>query len=143
MRGGTHTKKIIHKNNMTQEDKQLLLKDLCMRLPYDVNGVFTKGGVKLPYDSVLTSFYYGEIEMTFNGYRSIDNRVEFTPYLRPMSSMTPHERFEYDELNHFYTKGLTFNVDEIDWLIAHHFDYRGLIEKGLALEAPNDMYKTE
>jgi hypothetical protein len=55
--------------------------------------------------------------------------------------MTPDERFEYDELRHFYTHGLDFNVDEVDWLNAHHFDYRGLIEKGLALEAPGNMYK--
>lgn len=29
----------------------------------------------------------------------------------------------------------------IDWLLAHHFDYRGLIPMGLALEATEGMYK--
>jgi hypothetical protein len=119
---------------MTQEDKRLLIKDLCARLPYGVK-------INVPHhyedeDGIITldAFWLYDIQ---NG------RKEIKPYLRPMSSMTPDERFEYDELNHFYTKGLTFNVDEIDWLIAHHFDYRGLIPMGLALEAKEGMYKTD
>lgn len=78
------------------------------------------------------------------------------PYLRPMSSMTEEEKKELKELHFYYTDGHIVNdedkdfkpiiVDEvhcfciIDWLNAHHFDYRGLIEKGLALTAPEGMY---
>lgn len=114
---------------MTQEEKQLLLRDLCARLPY---GVKFQGEDSNVYTLDAANYFALQVE-----------DVVFKPYLRPMSSMTPDERFEYDELNHFYTKGLTFNVDEIDWLIAHHFDYRGLIPKGLAIESPEGMYKTK
>ena len=77
------------------------------------------------------------------------------PYLRPMSSMTEEEKDKLytamdwygriDENGNVDTKGQdkvyreTF-YDYTDWLNAHHFDYRGLIEKGLALEAPEGMY---
>ena len=125
---------------MTREEKQLLLKDLCARLPYEliVLEKAHKYGPLVDEDYRLDCFASDEISVT----EFIMQQAEYIkPYLRPMSSMTPDERFEYDELNHFYTKGLTFNVDEIDWLIAHHFDYRGLIPMGLALEAPEGMYK--
>ncbi len=124
--------------NMTQEEKQLLLKVLCGGLPYSVICTDLRHG-----DSKITEI---DIEsdlvycFDFDEYVEIEN---IKPYLRPMSSMTSDEKFEYDELQHFYTHGLDFNVDEVDWLLAHHFDYRGLIEKGLAIEAPDGMYKTE
>ena len=61
------------------------------------------------------------------------------PYLRPMSSMTVEERFEYNGFD-----GYIFSDEDviikIDWLNKHHFDYRGLIKKGLAIEAPENMY---
>jgi hypothetical protein len=132
---------------MTQEEKKLLLKDLSARVPYEVQCEYTsvQPGLEIHNEiGALTS-----IDVMHNNLYNfkIDNHLvgfsDFKPFLRPMSSMTPDERFEYDELDHFYTKGLTFNVDEIDWLLAHHFDFRGLIEKGLALEAPEGMYKTE
>lgn len=82
------------------------------------------------------------------------------PYLRPMSSMTKEEKeelshllpkdwsVEIDKLNNFYfdtSPSIFMEIDVflniIDWLNAHHFDYRGLIEKGLALEALKGMYK--
>ena len=78
------------------------------------------------------------------------------PYLRPMSSMTDEEFKEYESANELDTeesaKALRTNLLEkkrvrisswyhgVDWLNRHHFDYRGLIEKGLALEAPEGMY---
>ena len=112
---------------MEQEEKQLLLKDLCSRLPY---GVKFQGEDSNVYTLDAANYFALQVE-----------DVVFKPYLRPMSSMTPDERFEYDELRHFYTHGLDFNVDEVDWLNAHHFDYRGLIPMGLALEAPEGMYE--
>ena len=68
------------------------------------------------------------------------------PYLRSISSMTEEEESEYNliqGLSHWTADdGKMENYAEsIDWLNSHHFDYRGLIEKGLALEAPKDMYK--
>ena len=60
-----------------------------------------------------------------------------------MSSMTEEELSFYN--NHLITPGITIleeNLSEyLDWMHSHHFDYRGLIEKGLALEAPEGMYK--
>lgn len=131
---------------MTQEDKELLLKDLCARLPYGVKGIIT-------YDK-------SNITFTVEG---IDNDVihlsdaedcyveDFKPYLRPMSSMTEEENEEFEELFISYSISRDrncvyhssrgdLNLEIIDWLNAHHFDYRGLIDKGLALEAPKEMY---
>ena len=80
--------------------------------------------------------------------------VDFKPYLRPMLSMTEEEkkeirqRFCY-EWEESIVELMYYSIEIgdadclIDWFLEHHFDYRGLIEKGLALEAPEDMYKTE
>ena len=69
-------------------------------------------------------------------------REEGIPYLRPMSSMTKEERKIYMEIGS-HLCGEIVAKTMIDWLNEHHFDYRDLIEKGLALEAPEGMYKTE
>ena len=65
-----------------------------------------------------------------------------------MSSMTEEEYKEYSKLwdlqDEFPTDAdIRFKIDVFDWLNAHHFDYRGLIEKSLAIEAPDNMYKTK
>ena len=120
-----------------------LLRDLSARLPYGVKGIIT-------YDKSNTAF-------TVEG---IDNNVlhlseaeecyveDFKSYLRPMSSMTEEERKEYNDIVKntidFYncpkSEDVCFLIIPIDWFNSHHFDYRGLIEKGLALEAPEGMY---
>jgi len=113
---------------MTNEEKQLLLKDLCARLPY-----------RVMIKSVGENKIIGLWDL-----KDVDNLP--LPYLRPMSSMTEEELLAYDKTRewkyvdddhyeHFDT------LDTFDWLNAHHFDYRRLIEKGLALKAPNGMYK--
>ena len=129
---------------MTQEDKQLLLKDISARLPYGVK-------INVPHyyedeDGIITldAFWLHDIQ---NG------RKEIKPYLRPMSSMTEEEKeevrqrfcYEWEEsIMELYYSIEIRDVDcFIDWLNEHHFDYRGLIEKGLAIEAPKDMYKND
>ena len=109
---------------MTQEEKLLLLIDLSARLPY---------GVK----------YQDRIEggVHFLTLGIISHYERFTPYLRPLSSMTEEEEKEYE--NCFQSDDTTAATLLVDFYNKHHFDYRGLIEKGLALEAPKDMYKTE
>ena len=67
--------------------------------------------------------------------------TEIKPYLRPMSSMTEEEKYEFNELPTISSSIQSLSINEIDFLNAHHFDYRGLIEKGLALEASEGMYK--
>ena len=138
---------------MTQEEKQLLIRDLCARLPY---------GVKLRYVEDLVVKKESHIITLNNIYLEhiLNGDADIKPYLRPMSSMTEEEKKDFSshimndkcdedgviidvhditslQIYYYYFK------DVIDWLLAHHFDYRGLIEKGLALEAPEDMYKTE
>jgi hypothetical protein len=88
-----------------------------------LNGYFTKG-----------------IQLDFNGKKELWPK----PYLRPMSSMTKEEKEEYDALFYIHSDGETYceNWEWVDWMNAHHFDYRGLIEKGLVLPAPEGVYKT-
>ena len=126
---------------MTQEDKNLLLKDLCARLPYGVKCVFySKDGyipstiIKIDIDNELVSHKPDGQSLVY-----VYPVEEIISYLRPMSSMTEEEWKEYNQ-----TIGKSFSfTDEVDWLNAHHFDYRGLIEKGLALEVTeeNNPYK--
>ena len=119
---------------MTQEDKELLLKDLCARLPYGVKGI-VEDGIKVTTPSEWPVEKSIEFSMR---YMVIKN--EWRPYLFPMSSMTDEQ---YEEYHNTCNVGLNrqgdevyYNCDEsIDWLNANHIDYRGLIEKGLAIDA--------
>ena len=120
---------------MTKEDKELLLRDLCARLPYGVK-------VQTPLMNDEITLTCGDISAYFFN-RDCD--ITPLPYLRTMSSMTDEELAEYELLaNHCMCTSVGFVHLEIqsliDWLNAHHFDYRGLIDKGLALEAPEGMY---
>lgn len=131
---------------MTQEDKELLLlKDLCARLPYG----FT---VHRYCDNSDIIFEPNEID-GFAHFLEYSEGEEFKPYLRPMSSMAEEEIKTYRTLqdtacSYHYEFGdivddfLYFDNDvSLDYLNSIHIDYRGLIEKGLALEAKKDMYK--
>ena len=118
---------------MTQEDKELLLKDLCSRLPYGV--ILVSSNEKITYQT--------------DGNTGAELLVEeeWKPYLRPMSSMTKEEEKEYINIDNLsYTCPMDYahfpTFKRIDWLNAHHFDYRGLIPKGLAVEAPEGIYNT-
>ena len=129
---------------MTQEDKELLVKDLCARLPYGVKA-------KVLDESVLQYDYTAEEGGVINGIENLNDGLfvikckedgyvlsydEFKPYLRPMSSMTDYEAVEWHRTT-FGQRWITEdNIERcIDWLNAHHFDFRGLIKKGLALDA--------
>ena len=151
---------------MTQEDKELVLKDLCARLPYHIKvainyEIYLKilpdekfkehFLILLEYDKktieekslephIICSYPCRNRFMTFTGcHDEYGVPIEaIKPYLRPMSSMTEEEEKEYLLFSFSRT-----NTECLDWLNAHHFDYRGLIEKGLALEAPIGMYNIE
>ena len=114
---------------MTQEKKQLLLNDLCARIPYGVQCEI--GGLS-----------YGPYTFTGDDVEDLIKGRTFKPYLRPMSSMTEEERKIYMEIGS-HLCGEIVAKTMIDWLNKNYFDYRGLIEKGLALEAPEGMYKFE
>ena len=123
---------------MIQEDKELLLKDLCARLPY---------GIKASYYGAAEELEtWDEIEgITLDGYVDIGQYSlpieSIKPYLFPLSSMTEKEWEDYQKIRmidwvHGDINGTFINAGSIvDWLNAHHFDFRGLIEKGLAIDA--------
>ena len=133
---------------MTQEDKELLLKDLCARFPYGIKASY--------YGAEEECETWDEIEcITFDGYVEIGQYslpIEgIKPYLFPLSSMTEEQKesspFEPSLLNAFINGYISLfedeelNIDDLnrlyDWLNKSHFDYRGLIEKGLAIDATN------
>lgn len=125
---------------MTQEDKDLLLKDLSARLPYGVICAIYRiddwnvgwRDEKLTgyfYDGFAYEFYFGESPI------SIDNDIsKIKPYLRPMESLTDEEEEEYEEV----IRG-SFEK-QLEFYLRNHLDFRGLILKGLALEALDGMY---
>lgn len=124
---------------MTNEEKQLLLKDLCVRLPYGVILNVNNGK-------------YREDKKIWPGLFDSDRLWDAKPYLLPMSSMTEEEKKEFQACHCVYELhpdfqpmmcNLANELNMFDWLNTHHFDYRGLIVKGLALEALEGMYKTE
>lgn len=115
---------------MEAKDKELLIKDLCARLPYNVFCQFNDNCRVI--DNLPQPIYDGVLSE-----RSIDlfrNHVGFDikPYLRPMSSMTDVEK---EELSHYED-----SVQRTDFFYSHNIDCRFMIEKGLALEAPEGMY---
>ena len=159
---------------MTQEDKDLVLKDMCSRIPYGL-----RLWIKM-YEGKPDHFIKSHNILSSVNYTTLSPRISIEgalydiegpeyscgeqyikPYLRPLFSMTENE-FQnlksysgliYDqlELQEFYdnSKCLEFYLSEIpsyvvilvfDWLNKSMFDYRGLIPRGLALEAPKDMY---
>lgn len=127
---------------MTQEHKDLLLKDLCSRLPYGVKGekyTIRIDGEFVPLIDV--EIIIAEDIITLNGCPGYMIR----PYLFPLSSMTEEQQKEYRKacdldmeiLENRPMKGEPFPAmyNSQDWLDAHHFDYRGLIPMGLANDA--------
>lgn len=153
---------------MTEQEKELLIKDLCARLPYNVciriepdfGGIYTDTytgrlqsvGYKLRAGKLSVMVYvddrkYGEV----NGFLN-----EVKPYLR--SSLTYEEMKKIEELtgaDGAGTRGVVYASsvysDDVhldysvmrevtEYLLSRHFDVNGLIGKGLALEAPEGMY---
>jgi hypothetical protein len=153
---------------MTQEERDILLKDICARLPYNVKayvkhwssleqkyyeGVYDVKSAFPSLNEIHVQSSSGAVNITLGYYEH-----EFKPYLFPLSSMTEEQ---FNELKYFAElnyetdtlelvewennyKTLEFWLEEVpsycvikvfDWLNKNHFDYRGLIEKGLALDA--------
>ncbi len=136
---------------MTQEQKELLIKDLCCRLPYNCIVSVAEGGTNgIQWDDATLNSYLLHQIMEEDAWEYVK------PYLRPLPSMTEDE---YNDMyNQLYSSQEEFyrncsNTDYIgkyiriiandtvnDWLNKNMFDYRGLIKKGLVLEAPEGMY---
>ena len=133
---------------MTQKDKELLLKDLCARLPYGVKveSVFINPDTKEHKPCGIEIFDATSLLMIRDGLG------EFKPYLFPLSSMTDEQKKELNNISWYFDNDTISNSETyysedtdyithtnccslIDWLIRNHFDFRGLIEKGLAIDA--------
>lgn len=140
---------------MKQEDKELLLKDLCARLPYGVKLGFYASATKQTYICTLLGLEPQEdepvIAKTENGsFYMLADHVK--PYLFPLSSMTEEQEKElYDELIELELKALNDEIShievakfEIDYYLKNHFDYRGLIPMDLAIDATNlNIYRNQ
>ena len=139
---------------MKQEDKELLLKDLCARLPY---GVMVREDTVLYDDKNTTShrikkLSYVHIGKGFSRIKGFIHDYEYIykPYLFPLSSMTEEQKLEIKSLcdgTEIFDDGgwmsyisilgsfnFEINLAVVDWYNKNHFDYRGLIEKGLAID---------
>lgn len=143
---------------MTQEDKQLLLKDLCARLPYGVKvRVLVVKSDPSSEETLILNRYDGRskyrlwihdpINLSKYGCHGRGFAVdEVKPYLRPMSSMTEEEQKEFVKFHCVnicpivIIENLTLSNESemFDWLNKKMFDYRCLIEKGLAIEVTKD-----
>ena len=132
---------------MTPQDKELLLQDLCARLPYNaivdysynVFDVYNGNHVFHNSKCILTC----SLLDVFISTRRNEKGEYIKPYLFPLSSMTEEEKLMYEGLM-IGIDNVSYMLDVIDWLNAHHFDYRGLIEKGLAIDATNlNVYDKE
>lgn len=131
---------------MTQEDKEILIRDLCGRLPYGVKayikkwskldrkyyeGVYTVESIDTSLNTIIADSERSCVEVIV-GY----DDYEIKPYLFPMSSMTEEQYKEYWELEHSGNME-HLSILALDWLNKNHFDYRGLIPMELALDATN------
>ena len=140
---------------MTQEEKELLLKDLCGRVPYKtyLHTDRTSGEAV-----ILCCVYFddtdGHADVIVNDGLSYEAE-DVKSYLRPMSSMTEEEKKVVcsinmisdtelnDRLNYQRMYLQNYTIETFDYFNEHHLDYRGLIPMGLAIEAPKDMYNTK
>jgi hypothetical protein len=128
---------------MTQQEKRLLLKDLCARLPYGVK--ILQGDVII--ETLESICKIGDNDYTinpittdmYNGFHV----EQVKPYLRPMSSMTDKEETLFRcELPAIAKTDAQLVAMRMELFLKGHLDFNHLIEKGLALEAPEGMYKT-
>ena len=135
---------------MTQENKELLIRDLSARLPYGVKVQFEGWDEEIEdYVDIVDTLYSVNLDKWVN-VSETDNEIiieGIKPYLFPMSSMTKEQKKEYYnlcieeereqiEFGEWITRVYYHNtIESIDWLNKNHFDYRGLIEKGLAIDS--------
>ena len=119
---------------MTQEEKDLLVKDLCPRLPYGVVCQVDDGAAGLN-DGKLVEIDISKELVRFDADYYWDAYIDdIKPYLFPMSNMTEEQFKEYWELEHSGDME-HLSIPALDWLNKNHFDYRGLIPMGLAIDA--------
>ena len=132
---------------MTHNEKDLLLKDLCSRLPYGVMGKFGDSNpskiTNITHD-IDSDSWFVESEGEFDGMMCEINNIK--PYLFPLSSVTEEQKKEFDDITDLdievaitHIKNGTPNyltgLNRLNWLLKNHFDIYGLIPMGLAIDA--------
>lgn len=134
---------------MKQKDKELLIKDLCARIQYEVKvninpKYLSEGLIKSGYNNPLVVYGItadGSMSFTLDKFLMEYSMPisSINPYLFPFSSMTKEQSKIYHELiRGMFGTSVLINLETlIDWLHTNHFDYRGLIGKGLAIDATN------
>jgi hypothetical protein len=145
---------------MTKEEKELLLKEICTRLPYGVKVQIDFGehcikyGIDRYVDDTVICVYPETFEVGVNDEDQACDIEDVKPYLRPLSNMTKEERKIVCTMNILSEAELedrikyqkmyvnSYTIETFDLFNSNHLDYRGLIEKGLALEAPCGMYES-
>ena len=131
----------IEKPNVTQKDKDLLLKDLCARLPYGVKIKTSYNKIDEPVElrsvnPINGTFAIGNNSVLINGLNF--DTYECKPYLFPLSSMTEkHKEDFYQAFEEGLAKSLMVYEIIVNWCDKNNFDHRGLIEKNLAINATN------
>ena len=126
---------------MIQEDKKLLLQDLCGRLSHGVKCKVWYNDKTLNIKCTGIDFYTNTVNLDIPGDDNAKVYVDnIKPYLFPLSSMTEEQKIIYGDLCYAVIHSLAWDMQAalnelIDWLNKNHFDYRGLIEKGLAVNA--------
>lgn len=123
---------------MTQEEKDLLLQDLCGRLPYKVKVTTTNTAVKFGVISGIS--IENKISVRTKHADIVFNCTEVKPYLFPLSSMTEEQKVIYGDLCYAVIHSLAWDMQAalnelVDWLNKNYFDFRGLIPKDLAIDA--------
>ena len=144
----------------TQADKELLLKDISARLPYGVIGQCEiNASYDTEFETIPQTHKFKAVACGFNEDSlfvcpMIENQdeleianeeiaddvyiLDFKPYLFPLSSMTEKQKDEYQYITERWMNDPAYSIsDSIDWLNKNNFDYRGLIEKGLAIPILN------
>lgn len=137
---------------MTRENKELLLKDLCARLPYGVKafvknwsnleriwieGIYTIKSIYPSVCSIFVSSNMGGVEVIVD-----DDDYKIKPYLFPLSSMNEEQKEIYCQLQQrviYNSEGVVTEdvMNYVNWCYENHLDINDLIPKGLALDATN------
>ena len=129
---------------MTQEEKDLLLKYLCAALPYDVivdceNYIYILNEIDPACKDIgYITVRIQDVERLMCAKNVMIEYIK--PYLRPMDSMTNSEKLEFQHIqryNVFYSRNW-LHYTEVEWLLKNHFDFMGLIPKGLAIEVTKE-----
>lgn len=128
---------------MAQEEKDLLLKDLCARLPYGVKVHDVKSSINSSFMNLNhINGAVGEVFISYMNKCRTAPIEDVKPYLFPLSSMTEEQKIIYGDLCYAIIHSLAWDtqaaLNELnDWLNKNHFDHNNLIPMDLALDATN------